>query len=716
MKVQASRLLIDKQATRPMPEKQKQYFTLRTDPPKTSDKHLNAAFADYSALAGKHRQESENDRALAKDSKALSLAYDSAIAVMTRQCRFVEWRFYGGGSDYKKWSPFGLLSSRAGSWKEIKGERWIYVYRRDYRTGNAPRWVEELYLDAQGGIAAVPMDGLLDPQSGKAADKRPKPVALGETISFARRIQGVAYEYFFFATRIRLSGSAIDKLSRRVDEFAPPVNFEDSDMNVADFQQGKALVAVLDPMTIALELHDAYIVALDDFTGYSSIHDGQSKAEQDAVGQRQKKLLLAQLIDSLTSKKSDPANMLYYKLNDAHVPQKPKNRTLDFFLKEYEEQLQHRLNWRDYWSSFITRWLDSPAIHFLEEVYQQDLANAWPDYLSFYDSVHERLYESADGRAYIEKVLGQPHHWVHDYVLPKADTSGDKFQVFRKAGGSILGIYREYGVAYLHRRNLPEFLAVTKNLAAKLNSDFKTEFQTIPQALKKSRGEVRWAAVKAQRIIVTKAAELKRSHEFRERRAAQARITFSIAVEGINLYLAFKAIEEAYKSGTPAEKAWAWLNLAGSMVDFSASWVEWLAPTPSGAATAAARAAVRTVALIGFVSAVIDTILGAQATVQAFKQGDMGGMVGSAVVTVGSAALALLSLRAFISGAMGGPWGLIAMLVVAIGYAIKVMFAGDTPYQKLVGHCEWGIEYGEDEAQPDWAPKPFKDWKDNFDA
>lgn len=152
------------------------------------------------------------------------------------------------------------------------------------------------------------------------------------------------------------------------------------------------------------------------------------------------------------------------------------------------------------------------------------------------------------------------------------------------------------------------------------------------------------------------------------------------------------------------------------MIDFSASWAAWLDPTPAGAATAAARAAVRTVALIGLVSAVIDTILGAPATVQAFKQGDMGGIVGSAVVTVGSAAMAFSFLRALISGAMGGPWSLIAMVVVAIGYAIKTLFAGETSYQKLVGHCEWGIEYGEGGAQPDWAPAPFKDWKDNFDA
>src|SRR5688572_11592154 len=113
-------------------------------------------------------------------SKELLLAYDDAMAVMSKPCRFVEWKIYGGGAKVDIWSPFGVSSDKKSAWKEIEGERWIYVFRSYARTKSAGVWVEELHLDKHGEIAATPMDKAIDARSGGPLerDKRPEPLAI----------------------------------------------------------------------------------------------------------------------------------------------------------------------------------------------------------------------------------------------------------------------------------------------------------------------------------------------------------------------------------------------------------------------------------------------------------------------------------------------------------------------------------------------------------
>src|SRR5690242_7378729 len=161
-------------------------------------------------------------------SKDLLAAYDKAMAVMSRPCRFVEWKTYGGSDDPKSWGPFGVTKERSGATKDIEGERWIYVFRAYSRMGQAGVWVEELHLDADGNLSATPMD-----KARVDRKKRPDPVAVGKSISFARRINGVAMEYFFFASRIRLPLSAIDEIGPDIMSYVAPINFEPDDSNLA---------------------------------------------------------------------------------------------------------------------------------------------------------------------------------------------------------------------------------------------------------------------------------------------------------------------------------------------------------------------------------------------------------------------------------------------------------------------------------------------------
>ena len=113
----------------------------------------------------------------------------------------------------------------------------------------------------------------------------------------------------------------------------------------------------------------------------------------------------------------------------------------------------------------------------------------------------------------------------------------------------------------------------------------------------------------------------------RFRQKANARVlTFGFGVEGVNLYLAVQGLKHAYEKGSTTDKALAWVNTFGSLIDFSGFVAEVLS------VNTIAKASVRALAVIGLVSAIIDTFSGVVSTVKEYRAGNMGGMVGSAIV------------------------------------------------------------------------------------
>src|SRR5437762_11832517 len=106
--------------------------------------------------------------------KALAHAYDEACAVLSAPVRFVEWKMYEArGPTPKDWSPFGVARGRVGAWKEIEGDRWIYVFNAHINVDQNARWVEEIRL-SKGALEATPMaQARVEPQ------KRPAGVPVG---------------------------------------------------------------------------------------------------------------------------------------------------------------------------------------------------------------------------------------------------------------------------------------------------------------------------------------------------------------------------------------------------------------------------------------------------------------------------------------------------------------------------------------------------------
>jgi hypothetical protein len=134
------------------------------------------------------------------------------------------------------------------------------------------------------------------------------------------------------------------------------------------------------------------------------------------------------------------------------------------------------------------------------------------------------------------------------------------------------------------------------------------------------------------------------------------------------------------------------------------------------------RVAEKTLAIIGFVSAVLDAIGGVFDAISMAKRNDYSAMAGYGMVAVGSAVIAL-GCATVIAGAgasasvVGLPLGLVVAIVggilVAAGWLIAV-FTRDSDIELYVNHCYWGKYYGQGSDSPKWALKPFQNWANDY--
>lgn len=627
-------------------------------------------------------------------SKELLAAYDDAMAVMSRPCRFLEWKLYGGGKDPKQWGPFGTSADRRTAWRKIKGARWIYVFRDFARVGSAAVWVDELYLDKDGTISATPMDKARVGDSHKALerDKRPQPIPVGDAISFPRRINGVAMQYYFFASRIRLPAFAIDEIGPNISACVAPVTFEENDANLAGEENGALLVPVLDPITVAVHLHACYVAAADDLVHYTTVNADQSDAKNKQAARRQKKHLLAQLIAAIVHPKVDTNNQLVHRLKNV-------GGDLEDFLKDYDRQIQHRVAWRDRWASLLANWLRGKTMDILARAHRFDHVADFHKFLIPYCLCLTRANESAEGRKLLDEQYAQKDHWLHRYVLPPETPAADVFQVIRKSGGATFEVLKEYGgrkivepAKYMSMR-----VELTLNrLAGEVIADLKpTKVAIVDAGAEFTRGTTPIQVMELE--LRVKDAKLEPKWE-----GAATKVL--AVVEAINIVWALFSVADAMKGDDRQAKVLAALNLMGSGLDFSTSVMQLF------------KSSARKVALLGFVSGVIDAALAIVDAAKAYDKGDMGGMVGSAVIAIGSMT-GMASASAVLLGVSGTGLGIIALALVALGYSIKLFFGdNDTDFHKLVQHCEWGIKAGTGTRRYDWAPKPPQDWPGDYDT
>ncbi|HXU67959.1 MAG TPA: hypothetical protein VN947_01455 [Polyangia bacterium] len=637
-------------------------------------------------------------------------AYDEAVAVFGPKVRFVEWKMYEVDSYDPPYFPFDLKGIKTwDTWTEIEGARWIYAFRRpasdaqsDGRNSSPALLVDELYLDEHGKLFATDGDKLLSGDKIVERDDRGKPAAIGDSVSFMRQLFGVNFDYWFFGARIRLPAKTLQKIMNRIPLWTSRTHFWPEDPNMLwGTKDDVPLVPIVDPITIARYLHAYYISAANDLMKYLTPvedpddRDGDEKKKRAA--KRQKKLQVAQIVDALLD--ADNGN-----LGTRSKVSPDRQAALFDFLTDYTKEVQYRTDWRDRWAKYLAHWLGSEPITLLADAYLVDEKNDFPSFFLEMALCHHRLSESTYGRELLEAHFADVPKWtwVHKYVFGRGgEISSDLLQGIRKLGSAPLEIIKEHVPVWMSKTvadEINEHLEKLFGLDHEVVQTFKTAsgkdfyMAWVKEAGKKDA--MKFGEIDSAKIIAEHDKELKLTPMWHG-----AVTGLAAGIELINFGLKLRSFEEKYDGEDRFEKVIAFVDLVGGGLDLASAGMAMLKVGGK-----------KLPAVFGFVSAAIDTVLSGIDAAEALGEGKIGQAVGSGVISVGSLVLA----AGFLLEAEVIPG---AIVVVAIGYLIKVYFADDNDYQLFVAHSAFGDSAGSGEDKPGWykTDKTFAEWSDDLD-
>jgi len=635
----------------------------------------------------------------------LKKAYDEACAVFTKPVRFVEWKMYEArGTEPKHLRPFGLTKDRSGAWKEIEGERWIYAFRSYINVQGVAIWWEELHRGPGGDLSATPMDpSRVDPSKRVEPDKRPAGVPIGQRISFPRRVNGHVLTWYFFASRMPLSLKAIDELQKHVQDYVPHQTFEENDPNVIPGHD-ELLVPVLDPITVAMHLHEYYVAAADDLINYTTTEKHQTQPHQKEVVRRQKKVLLARVLKAVVD--GDPANSLVNLLYDRN-----KNRldqsAIDNFLKEYDGQINARTSWRDRWCSYLCNWLDAWPMKLVEKEFLAKPKELLKYFVPWCLCI-TRLSESICGRKLLGKIFDDQAHFFHAYFSPREIEASEVKNVVRKAASAWLEAFKEW----------PAILVVKLGKVESVEYVVKTMKLHWDIRLKRVQRPIDWARDEGEPGAVFDTKVVKGQHyeilefekiEHREKelesegrwRGAATKVL--VVVEAINMAFAIHDLIEAMKGEDIEKQKIALLEFLEFSLD------------STSAALSLAKVSERAIGAIGFLSGCIETYIAGHELLESYEKGDNSQAIAGGYLTLtGSAATAAWGLAALLAVPGAQVFLVAGLLLVALGHLLS-MFR-DNDYETYVKHCCWGELYGEGNFTPEWATRKISDWKHDAES
>lgn len=621
--------------------------------------------------------------------------HDDAAAVFSRAFSFVEWKFAVASGD-----PFAT-GERGGKppYRDIfpkgtaKGERWIYVFSRAIDEPFTLK--EEIRLLASGDLAATPADHLFD------RGRRPAPEPLGKTMVLPRRSFGRVLEYRFYASRVPLPLALIRMLEgrnqegnpdpkapagRRIDQFAPRVFLDPGENNSVFERDGKLLVPVIDPVAIMLNWHASFEEAVTDYVNYTTPHRGLNGDQRAKVARRRKKQLLAELMHQLLAEEDKAGK------KDLESQLAAGGRqAIASFVADYEAQARGRLRWRDLTAAMLTRWLQSGAIATAAAAHDADSAAARQQFRTLWWHAHTGLAASPEGRAYLAGFIEGKEPVAYARLWSTESRTDDQVQGARKASVSAIEAFKSIVEAAANPHDLKaSWRATPEDVEKRLSALMGFEKGTLTVELVTK--DVAGKSLKVDKIAFDVSYEKKRPFK-----GANG---FIAAIEGINFLLAVAAAREQLGSLDPQQREQVIIGLVGSALDVT---------TAMGKLLHASESALR---VMSFVSGVIDVYLAHGTMQDRYALGDQGGAKGSFIVAAGSTlgtSAVMLEAMGF-AGAVTGPFAVLAMAIVAVGYIYK-HFYQLSPLQLFFGHSEWGKSRDESAADtPSWSPVNYKEW------
>jgi hypothetical protein len=656
--------------------------------------------------------------------ETLEHAYESALAVLTAPVSFLEWTTLKVENSFTPdprvsddWSPVGLSFRYGGEGYEwdpaqaIEGERYIYVFARRVWGSDVPTLVEELHLDADGTITATqlgtrlfpdprPLDGKDSPLPEKRQRSR-----IGTTMRFVRRVRTSRLAHYFFASRIPLSRRAVEELRHNVVGWVPetqfdaldyvpkstsepdvpsPTTFGEWDPNVlTGLGPGALQVPVLDPITIALHLHDLATSATGDLLDYVTTYDDQRAEARERVVKRQQKLVLAYLVQ-MVLKNYDTA--LYGAQHSVSVK-------TDTFVQKYWEQVNYRLRERERWWTYLGNWLQADPIEFLSRAHFEQPAQHWqafllPMLLCFLDASGSQA-----GRDLVAAVVKDKKRWrwFHRQILPgldegpEEDTKAETYQVPRKFALAVLEVVKEMGPGFLDHSTAAMWRVLgahSKNFSLRFMVDggpLDKDPLVAAKKFEESQEKLHIQVPEPEEIV-------EEWHELAEHHYKGKVLKITAVVELLDLALSVRQFINE-RSGEHA------VTLVRSMADTSALLLEFAHGAKGKLLSTLFRMRPGLVVLGG----VLEGYLAVQDARKAAAKDDSAG-VASGVITAGGAAVSTLGFVATVALEAVGlelsftPFFVVGLILMGIG-AIVGLFK-DTPMETFLKFCAFGKNGG----------------------
>ncbi len=655
--------------------------------------------------------------------ETLEHAYDAAIAVLTAPVSFVEWTTLKVESFATPdptisddWSPVGVsmhYGSQEYEWeptRAIEGERYIYVFSRRAWAKGTPTFVEELHLRADGQIEVAKLDArrydrALDGKDSPIPEK-PQWIKVGTTMRFARRLRGSRMLHWFFASRIPLSRRFVEELRLSValwvpattfDDYAfqppstsepnvtPPSTFGQWDPNVVTDQGPGALqVPVLDPLTIALHLHLLASSAADDLYDYLTVDERRSAVALEHVEKRQQKLVLGYVVQLVLKN---------YNTSYGHEMHDVAERT-DKFVRQYWEQVNHRIQENERWWFYLSNWLKSEPIQFLARTHHEHPDKHWLSFLLPILLCLVGANSSVPGRELLKELIEDRKRfkWFRREVLPgyhdeyDEDEKAAKYQIPRKFALAVLETLKELAPLFVELGGTEEMFRV---LAAYGKFNIWIMVDGTMQITDPHKAAEAYAqSAKKLGFKVTNADELVEEwKEITYHPHKTKMLKLAAIVELLDLAL---SLRQFLKERSNVNS----LTLGRSMADTSALVLEFAHGTKGKLLGALFKARGGIVVVAGVLEIVVGTI---EAEHAAHKHDYVGKT--SAEITITGAAISTAGyLGAVALGISATPFVVAGLIVMGVG-AIVGLFK-DTPMDTFLKFCAFGDDGGGGEIVP----------------
>ena len=243
-------------------------------------------------------------------------------------------------------------------------------------------------------------------------DKRPAftPVGGGPSFTVPHTINGKRAFYFFVVSRIRLPADSIANFENsRPRSLGPALDLEpDATFLLAAGSDGttstvETFLPVIDPISIALKLHERYENACNELIGFTMEFAEQTADQRKRVRDRYKALLLARLLRSVVE--ADPADKLglvnEFKGNDATAPSR--------FIDEHDQTVTRLVSTRDKLAEPLLHFLNGKLLIAIEDSYRVFEDADYHRWLQVFALMMERVNESPLGKARLGKLIGSPN-------------------------------------------------------------------------------------------------------------------------------------------------------------------------------------------------------------------------------------------------------------------------------------------------------------------